>query len=113
MKTAKILKIIGLLPICFMALVYLVFGIGESSGGDWGGLMHLVQFHRVGDLAVLETPALGRHSSLGIGNVSDSCPRSRTVSASPRFNMEFLAFLIDHNTGDIGRVVPPCWSVGT
>jgi hypothetical protein len=44
MKTAKILKIIGLLPIGFMSLVFLVFGIGESSGGDLGGLMHLVQF---------------------------------------------------------------------
>ena len=35
MKTAKTLKIIGVLPIGFLALVSLVFGIGESSGEDW------------------------------------------------------------------------------
>ena len=44
MKTAKILKIIGLLPIGLMSLVFLIFGIGESVGGDMGGLMHLVSF---------------------------------------------------------------------
>lgn len=44
MNTAKILKILGLLPIGFLSLVILVFGIGESSGGDLGGLMHIVQF---------------------------------------------------------------------
>ena len=44
MKTVSILKIIGLLPIGLIALVSLVFGIGESAGGDWSGLMHLVPF---------------------------------------------------------------------
>lgn len=44
MKTANILKIIGLLPIGLMSLVFLFFGIGESIGGDFGGMMHLVQF---------------------------------------------------------------------
>lgn len=44
MNTAKILKILGLLPIGFMSLVVLFFGIGESSGGDLGGLVHIVQF---------------------------------------------------------------------
>lgn len=44
MNTAKILKILGLLPIGFLSLVVLVFGVGESSGGDLGGLMHIVQF---------------------------------------------------------------------
>ena len=42
MKTEKILKIVGLLPIGFLALVSLVFGIGESIGGEAGGWMHLV-----------------------------------------------------------------------
>ncbi len=44
MKAARILKIIGLLPIGFLSLVSLVFGIGESTGGDLSGLMHLVPF---------------------------------------------------------------------
>ena len=44
MRNAKTLKIIGLLPIGFLALVSLVFGIGESTGGDMSGLMHLVPF---------------------------------------------------------------------
>ncbi len=44
MSTAKILKIVALLPIGFMSLVFLFFGIGESSGGDLAGLMHIVQF---------------------------------------------------------------------
>jgi len=44
MKTISILKIIGLLPIGLIALVSLIFGIGESTGGDFSGLMHLVPF---------------------------------------------------------------------
>jgi len=48
MKTVSILKIIGLLPIGLIALVSLAFGIGESTGGDLGGLMHLVSFVIVG-----------------------------------------------------------------
>lgn len=44
MKTVSILKIIGLVPIGLIALVYLIFGIGESAGGDLSGLMHLVPF---------------------------------------------------------------------
>lgn len=42
MNTAKILKIIAVLPLALFALVSLVFGIGESTGGDLSGLMHLV-----------------------------------------------------------------------
>jgi tellurite resistance protein TehA-like permease len=42
MKTSKILKILALLPVGWIVLVSLVFGIGESLGGDVGGLMHLV-----------------------------------------------------------------------
>jgi hypothetical protein len=42
MNTAKILKILGLLPIGFLSLLSLVLGIGESAGGDFGGLMHLL-----------------------------------------------------------------------
>lgn len=48
MKTAKTLKIIGLLPVGLLLLVYLVFGIGEAASGDVGGWMHLVQFAIVG-----------------------------------------------------------------
>lgn len=42
MNTAKILKIIAAIPLALFVLVSLVFGIGESFGGDLGGLMHLV-----------------------------------------------------------------------
>jgi hypothetical protein len=41
-NTPKFLKIIGILPLAFYALISLVFGIGESAGGDLSGLMHLV-----------------------------------------------------------------------
>ena len=44
MNTARILKILGLIPIGLVSLVLLFFGIGESSGGDLSGLMHVVQF---------------------------------------------------------------------
>ncbi len=44
MTTAKIVKIVGVLPIGFLALVSVIFGIGESVGGDLSGLMHLVPF---------------------------------------------------------------------
>ncbi len=44
MNTAGILKILGLIPIGFVSLVLLFFGIGESSGGDFSGLMHIIQF---------------------------------------------------------------------
>jgi hypothetical protein len=42
MNTIKGLKIAALLPLGFMSLVLLMFGIGESVGGDLSGLMHLV-----------------------------------------------------------------------
>ncbi len=48
MKISTILKIIGLLPIGLLAFVSLVFGIGESVGGDLSGLMHLVPFVLMG-----------------------------------------------------------------
>ncbi len=48
MKISTILKIVGLLPIGLLALVSLAFGIGESTGGDLSGLMHLVPFVIVG-----------------------------------------------------------------
>jgi len=48
MKIAKILKLVGILPIGLILLASLIFGIGEASGGDVGGLMHLVQFVVIG-----------------------------------------------------------------
>ena len=42
MKTIKALKIAALVPLIFMTLMLLMFGIGESVGGDLSGLMHLV-----------------------------------------------------------------------
>ena len=42
MKTIKALKIVAMFPLVFMVSVLLVFGIGETLGGDLSGLMHLV-----------------------------------------------------------------------
>jgi hypothetical protein len=48
MKTVKGLKIAAMVPLGFIALLYLVFGIGESLGGEPGGWMHLVELVIVG-----------------------------------------------------------------
>jgi hypothetical protein len=42
-KTVKGLKIAAMIPLGLIALIYLVFGIGESLGGEPGGWMHLVE----------------------------------------------------------------------
>ena len=42
MKTIRGLKIAAMIPLGFMMLILLAFGIGESVGGDLSGLMHLV-----------------------------------------------------------------------
>ncbi len=42
MKTIRGLKIAAMIPLGFMMSILLVFGIGESVGGDLSGLMHLV-----------------------------------------------------------------------
>jgi hypothetical protein len=48
MKTAQTLKIVGILPIGLIMLVSLVFGIGESLGGEVSGLMHLIPVVLIG-----------------------------------------------------------------
>jgi hypothetical protein len=48
MKTIKGLKIAAMVPLGFMVLSLLIFGIGESVGGDLSGLMHLVPVVFVG-----------------------------------------------------------------
>lgn len=48
MSTIKILKFIAIVPLVLYALVSLVFGIGESAGGDLSGLMHLVPVVLIG-----------------------------------------------------------------
>lgn len=48
MKTIRALKIAVRLPLPLMAIVMVVFGIGESIGGDLRGLMHLVPVILVG-----------------------------------------------------------------
>jgi len=42
MKTVQGLKIAALVPLAFMVLLLLSFGIGETLSGDWSGLMHFV-----------------------------------------------------------------------
>ena len=43
MKFVRSLKLLALLPIAFLGLVFLLFGLGEALGGDLSGLMHLVE----------------------------------------------------------------------
>jgi hypothetical protein len=47
-KPARALKFVAMLPLGFMVLVLLTFGIGEAVGGDLSGLMHLVEVAVVG-----------------------------------------------------------------
>ena len=42
MKTIKWLKIAAMFPLAFMVVILLIFGIGESVGGELSDLMHLV-----------------------------------------------------------------------
>lgn len=42
MKTIQGLKIAAMVPLGFMVLVLLAFGIGETLGGDWSGIQHFV-----------------------------------------------------------------------
>lgn len=53
MKTIKTLKTVAMLPLGFMVLVLLAFGIGESLNGDLSGLMHLVPVIFVGLVVLL------------------------------------------------------------
>jgi hypothetical protein len=48
MKTIQGLKIAAMLPLAFMILVLLVFGIGEMVGGDLSGAGHLIPVVFVG-----------------------------------------------------------------
>ena len=48
MKTIQALKFAAMVPLAFMVLILLAFGIGESLGGDLSGLMHLVPVVLVG-----------------------------------------------------------------
>lgn len=42
MKIVKGLKIASLVPLGWMVIILLMFGIGETLGGDWSGLGHLI-----------------------------------------------------------------------
>ena len=53
MKWIKGLKIAALVPLGWMTLVLLAFGIGESMGGDWSGLGHFIPIVFVGLVAWL------------------------------------------------------------
>lgn len=53
MKTTRALKIVAMLPLGFMVLVLMAFGIGETVGGDLSGLMHLVEVAIVGGVVWL------------------------------------------------------------
>jgi len=53
MKTVRGLKIAAMIPLGFMALILLIFAVGESVGGDLSGLMHLLPVVLVGLVAWL------------------------------------------------------------
>lgn len=42
MKTVQSLKVAALVPLGFMVLVLLTFGLGETLSGDLSGMMHFV-----------------------------------------------------------------------
>ena len=42
-RSARWLRIAGLIPLGFQVLIYLAFGIGEMASGELGGAMHLLQ----------------------------------------------------------------------
>jgi hypothetical protein len=48
MKTIKGLKIAALVPLGWMAAVLLLFAVGETLGGDWSGVGHLLSLAFVG-----------------------------------------------------------------
>jgi hypothetical protein len=48
MKTIQALKISAMVPLGFMVLVLLLFGIGETLGGDLSGIQHFVPVIFVG-----------------------------------------------------------------
>jgi hypothetical protein len=43
MKNVKALKIVALIPTGVTLVILLLFAVGESAGGDWSGLGHLIQ----------------------------------------------------------------------
>lgn len=61
MKTIQGLKIAAMVPLGFMVLVLLLFGIGETLGGDISGIQHFVPVIFVGLVAWLgwKRPLLG------------------------------------------------------
>ena len=42
MKTVQGLKVVAMLPLAFMLMVLMMFGIGEMAGGDLSGAGHLI-----------------------------------------------------------------------
>ena len=53
MKTIQGLKITAMLPLALMSLIFLIFGLGETIGGDITGIQHFVQLLIVGSFAWL------------------------------------------------------------
>ena len=48
MKNVKVLKIIALIFPGLVIAILLLFAIGETAGGDWSGLGHLIQVIPIG-----------------------------------------------------------------
>lgn len=53
MKTIRGLKIAAMVPLGFMVLMLLIFGIGEMVGGDITGIQHFAQLIVLGLIAWL------------------------------------------------------------
>lgn len=53
MKATHTLKTVAMLPLAFMVLILLLFGIGETVGGDISGIQHFVPVIFVGLVAWL------------------------------------------------------------
>jgi hypothetical protein len=48
MKTIQALKFAAMVPLAFMVLILLAFGVGEILGGDFSGIQHFVPVIFVG-----------------------------------------------------------------
>ncbi len=95
MKTIKGLKIAALVPLGWMALISLAFGIGETVGGDWSGLGHFVPLILVG-LAIWlgwKRPLWGG-ALLLVGAVLMALPFSRAWGDPQEWLAPFLILIL-------------------
>lgn len=92
---AKSLKVAALIPVGLMSLVLLMFGIGESVGGDWSGLGHLVPVLFAGLVCWLgwKQPLWGG-ALLLVGAVMNAIPFLPALSSPQDFTAPFVIMIL-------------------